>query len=152
MSLKGLVRIDDFIRETEPVIHLREIYDVHDLELSSLIADIFKKRNNGYFSAKNILKIKLLLHCLGDVLLINESLGMKLIREIDCCLEEYYGKISKSEIDSMLSKLKDLERLKLLDFKINGYINTFNDKQEIEWHVFVTFILENGKVRPYCVV
>ena len=77
----------------------------------------FLKKN---FKDKDILKIKLFLHALRNIPLRNESLGMELINEIKECLDgNDQQKITKSNANRILNELKALERLILLDFKIN---------------------------------
>jgi len=67
-------------------------------------------------------------------------------------IKDSHSDKNSERLGNQIEVKNDVFRAKCSNFKINGYINAYNDKQELECHVHVNFIEENGNGRRYCVV
>ena len=130
----------------ENIVDFKATYYINNLNLSDLIEDIIEGCKRGFL---DILGMEVFLYSLKFVPFTNEIRAESIHSEISECIKnQLYCKSSRWNVPKILKKIKQLQRLFLWDYVIDGSLIKFNDN-EIYWDLEVSFILNNEGVELY---
>ncbi len=137
MSLDELISIERVEFQTTKE-RIQETYVLSDLMLSKLFREVLAELKRDFLP---ILDIKVLLYSLGRVLLTDRVRGARILEDFKTCMEDQlYGKLMEWNCKNMTTKIKELEKLTLDDYSIEGSLKLYHDSQ-IEWDLGVGIVL-----------
>jgi hypothetical protein len=108
-----------------------------DLKLSKLFREILRKSKLVLIP---FLETRILLHLLIDIPFLDEEKGNQTLKDLtNCIVNQWYTQNYNWNAKTIISGIKELRKLVLFDYKINGSFVKFNDGV-IKWDLKVTVI------------
>lgn len=130
----------------ESITDFQATYYITNLNLSDLIEDITEGCKRGFL---DILDIEVFLYSLKFVPFTNEKRAENIHSELtECIRNQLYCKSSKWSIPKILKKIKQLQRIILWYYVIDGSLVKYNNN-EINWDLDVLFILNKEGAELY---
>lgn len=137
MSLDELISIERVEFETSKE-RIQETYVMSTVPLSKLFKEVLKELKLGILP---ILNVKILLHTLKSIPFTDEIEGVYILENLNECMEDQlYGKSREWNCKTIITKIKELRKLILHDYQIEGSLKLYYDNQ-IEWDLGVSIIL-----------